>query len=358
MLKKKLFCMTLVMGLLLTGCGGASSEEGSSRPSQPGSIQPEESKDGEKESEQGEASASDTASGKMTLRVGTNLALGTATPYVSRELGYFDDSAISMELLEFSDGSALMEAFAADEMDIAFVGVAPVATWYSKGVPLKIVAAANGGGHVLMTREDTGIASVADLAGKTVAEPGIGTVTDALLRAKILPSGGLSADDITAVPGMKPADMASVLEVTREVDAIITWEPYAAQAEAAYDDIRVLYDSPIEIREETGSDSFYPVNVVIAAQSLIDEHPEELAEFLDIYKKTVDFVNTDDSADAVLADILSLDESIVENARKRIDYNYTVDEQGIMDTLQWSYDLGYIEALPEAGELIDTSLLG
>lgn len=357
MCKKKMLCMALITGLFLTGCGGASSEGGSAQPSRLSGAQTEESGDGEKSGPEG-SSASDAGSDRMTLRVGTNLALGTATPYVSRELGYFDDSAISMELLEFSDGSALMEAFAADEMDIAFVGVAPVATWYSKGVPLKIVAAANGGGHVLMTREDTGISSVADLAGKTVAEPGIGTVTDALLRAKILPSGGLSADDITAVPGMKPADMASVLEVTREVDAIITWEPYAAQAEAAYDDIRVLYDSPVEIREETGSDSFYPVNVVIATQSLIDEHPEELAEFLAIYKKTVDFVNTDDSANAVLADILGLEESIVENARKRIDYNYTVDEQGIMDTLQWSYELKYIEAIPKAEELIDTSLLG
>jgi NitT/TauT family transport system substrate-binding protein len=352
MRKKKTVCMIMAMGLLLGGCGGASSQAESVLSSRSAGVLSDGDTGGEEEDRSGEASE------KMTLRVGTNLALGTATPYVSRELGYFDDSAISMDLLEFSDGSALMEAFAADEMDIAFVGVAPVATWYARGVGLKIVAAANGGGHVLMTREDTGITSVADLAGKTVAEPGIGTVTDALLRDKILPSGGLTPDDITAVPGMKPADMASVLEVTREVDAMITWEPYAAQAEAAYDDIRVLYDSPAVIKEETGSDSFYPVNVVIAAQKLIDEHPEELAEFLDIYKKTVDYVNTDDSANAVLADILSLDESIVENARKRIDYNYEVDEQGIMDTLQWSYDLQYIDELPRAEELIDTSLLG
>ena len=357
MMKKKIFCAALVMGLLLGGCG-APAKDGSSAESQSSGASQIESKNGKAEISAESAQGSEVAADGMTFRVGTNLALGTATPYVSNELGYFDDSPISMELLEFSDGSALMEAFAAGELDIAFVGVAPVATWYSKGVDLKIVAAANGGGHVLMTREDTGITSVADLAGKTVAEPSIGTVTDALLRAKILPSGGLAAEDITPVPGMKPADMASVLEVTREVDAIITWEPYAAQAEATYDDIRVLYDSPIEIKEETGSESFYPVNVVIASQSLIDEHPEELSQFLEIYKETVEFINTDASANGVLAEILSLDEVIVENARKRIDYNYAVDEQGIMATLQWSHELGYIEELPKAEELIDTSLLG
>ncbi|MDD6066267.1 MAG: ABC transporter substrate-binding protein [Firmicutes bacterium] len=334
-MKKRILCLAAAVCLILGGCGSSSGTQG--------------------ESQVTEHTANED--GTTTLKVGTNLALGTASPYVALNQGYFDDSSVQIELAEFSDGSTLMEAFAAGELDIAFVGIAPVATWQNKGIELKVVAAANGGGHVVMTREETGIETVADLKGKTIAEPNISTVTDALLRDKILPSGSLTQEDITAISGMKPADMASVLEVTKEVDAIITWEPYASQAEATYDDIRVVYDAASEIKAETGSDSFYPVNVVIASQELIDNNPEALNEFLGVYKKTVDFINTDESANQVLAEILSLDESVIENARKRIDYSYQIDEQGIMDTLQWSYDLSYITSMPDASQLIDTSWL-
>lgn len=196
---------------------------------------------------------SESADGDNVIRVGSILALGTATPFVAQENGLFEESDISIEVTQFADGSALMEAFAAGELDVALSGVIPVATWISKGIDMKVVASANGGGHVLMTRNDTGITSVEDLKGKTIAEPNIATVTDALLRSKILGDAGLDPDmDVTLIPGMKPADMATVLMVTKEVDAMITWEPFAAQAEEDYEDIVVLYDSSKEIKEEIG----------------------------------------------------------------------------------------------------------
>lgn len=287
------------------------------------------------------------------IRVGSILALGTAAPFAAIENGLLNQEGMEIEVSEFSDGTALMEAFAAGEVDIAFSGIIPVATWISKGVDMKIVASANGGGHVLMTRNDAGIESVEDLRGHLVAEPSVATVTDALLRAKILGDAGLDPEmDVTLIPGMKPADMATVLMATKEVEAMITWEPYAAQAEAMYgDDIVVLYDSSKVIQEETGSDAFYPVNVVAASQDFIDNRSEELEEFLDIYKQTIDFLNEDEEANAVLAKVLELDEEVVANARERIDYTYDIDKEGSMETLKWAEELGYIPELPAEEDL-------
>lgn len=287
------------------------------------------------------------------IRVGSILALGTAAPFAAIENGLLNQEGMEIEVSEFSDGTALMEAFAAGEVDIAFSGIIPVATWISKGVDMKIVASANGGGHVLMTRKDAGIESVEDLRGHLVAEPSVATVTDALLRAKILGDAGLDPEmDVTLIPGMKPADMATVLMATKEVEAMITWEPYAAQAEAMYgDDIVVLYDSSKVIQEETGSDAFYPVNVVAASQDFIDNRSEELEEFLDIYKQTIDFLNEDEEANAVLAKVLELDEEVVANARERIDYTYDIDKEGSMETLKWAEELGYIPELPAEEDL-------
>lgn len=293
------------------------------------------------------------AEDREPIRVGSILALGTAAPFAAIENGLLNQDGLEIEVSEFSDGTALMEAFAAGEVDIAFSGIIPVVTWISKGVGMKIVASANGGGHVLMTRKDAGIESVEDLKAHLVAEPSVATVTDALLRAKILGDAGLDPDmDVVLIPGMKPADMATVLMATKEVEAMITWEPYAAQAEAMYgDEIMVLYDSSKVIKEETGSDAFYPVNVVAASQDFIDNRSEELEEFLNIYEQTIDFLNEDDQANAVLAKVLELDEAVVEKARERIDYTYDIDKEGSMETLKWAEELGYIDELPAEEEL-------
>lgn len=303
--------------------------------------------------EQTETKSDDTA--KTKIRIGTNLALGTVSPYVAIKNGYFNDTDIECELVEFSDGSALMEAFAAGELDLAFVGITPVATWQLKGADVKVIAAANGGGHVLLTRKDTGIQTVADLKGKKIAEPSIGTVTDTLFRAKMLVDGELTQNDITAVPGMKPADMATVLEVTQEVDAILTWEPYASQAELTYSDLQVLYDASSVIKDQSGKESFYPVNVVVASGDMLKNHADTVQTFMDVYKKTVDFINQDATANSVIANVLSLDEAVISNARKRIDFNYNLDEDGCLETLQWAKDLGYIEKIPDKESLFDLS---
>ncbi len=283
-----------------------------------------------------------------SIRVGSILAIGTAAPFVAQELGYYEETGLDISVAEFADGAALMEAFAAGELDVALVGIAPAATWFGKGLELKVVAGTNGGGHVLMTRADSGIESVADLKNKMVAEPGIATVTDAMLRAQILPDAGLNPDrDVILIPGMKPADMAAALMGTKEVDAMITWEPYASVAMADYgDEIKVLYDAGPELRKEDG-EGFYPGNVVIASGDFIENHRELLDAFLEVHTRTTNYLNEDETANETLASILKLEVSVVENARTRTDFHSEIDTKTALEVLQWSADLGYLDELPE-----------
>ncbi|MGN0242783.1 MAG: ABC transporter substrate-binding protein [Lachnospiraceae bacterium] len=285
---------------------------------------------------------------ESAVRVGTLLALGTATPLVSEKLNYFQEAGLEVTVSQFSDGAALMEAFAAGELDLALVGIAPAATWFQKGIDLKVVAGTNGGGHVVMTRPGTGIKSVKDLKGKKVAEPSIATVTDALLRSKVLKSANLNPEkDVTLIPGMKPADMATALMATKEVDAIITWEPYASQAQQEYPDIQIVYDAAPEIKEETGRENFYPGNVLVASGAFIENHEKELKTYLDVHKKTIDFMNSDVSANEILSEILQLDVHIIEHARTRTDFQYDINTEAAMEILSWSVQQSYLQHLPD-----------
>jgi NitT/TauT family transport system substrate-binding protein len=273
------------------------------------------------------------------VRVGTNRALGTVIPFVAKSKGYFQQQGLQVDVVDFADGSP-MEAFASGQLDIALLGIAPSAIWQGQGVGLKVVAAANGGGHVLLTRTDTGIDNIQELKGRKVATPKPGTVTDTLFRAHIVEEiGKLDPEkDLQIVPNVAPGDMPTALFVSREVDAAITWEPYASQAEQKFKDAKVLYDSAAEWRKTyPGSDQLYPVNVVIASQSFINTRPADLRQFLVAYVQAIQFVNSNpQEANQIIADELQLDTTIVENARRRIDYTSHVDTAASLKTLEWS----------------------
>jgi NitT/TauT family transport system substrate-binding protein len=295
------------------------------------------------------------------IKVGTNRALGTVTPYVARTKGYFQRHGEDVDIVDFSDGSTLMEAFASGQLDIALLGIAPSAIWHAKGVGLKVVASANGGGHVLLTRADSGITDLRGLKGKKVATPKPGTVTDTLFRAEIVKElARLDSDkDVQIVPDVAPADMPTALFVSREVDAAITWEPFASQAEARFKNAKVLFDGSAEWRKSHASPQpLYPVNVVIARQSFIDSRPGDLRSFLAAYVDAIRFINSDpQQANPIIAKEVELDETVVAAARQRIDYTAQIDPEAGLKTLEWSKTLGYLKELPSPSAFFDLNYL-
>jgi NitT/TauT family transport system substrate-binding protein len=296
----------------------------------------------------------------LTIRVGTNRALGTMVPFVANEKGFFQQQGLHVNVVDFADGSPI-EAFASGQLDIALLGIAPSAIWQGQGVNLKVVAAANGGGHVLLTRTDSGINNLQQLKGRKVATPKPGTVTDTLFRTHIVKEiAQLDPEkDIQIIPNVAPGDMPTALFVSREVDAAITWEPYASEAEMKFKNAKVLYDSAAEWRKANpGSGQLYPVNVVIARQSFIDAHPAELRKFLAAYVQAIKFINGNpDEANKIIASDLQLDTAVVARARNRIDYTWHVDPDATLKTLEWSKQAGYLKEIPTAAKLFDLSYL-
>ena len=115
--------------------------------------------------------------------------------YVADKEGYFNKvglvSGKSYNPKVFPNGVAVMEAFKAKDIDIAYLGGAPATLKrINDNVPIKVIAGANNEGSGLVVRSDLGINTVADLKGKTIAVPGVGTVQYTLL-SKALEQQGL-----------------------------------------------------------------------------------------------------------------------------------------------------------------------
>ncbi|MDI3488632.1 MAG: sulfonate transport system substrate-binding protein, partial [Methanosarcinales archaeon] len=108
--------------------------------------------------------------------------------YVAQKEGYYEQvGLVSGENLEikppFANGVAIMEAFKNGEIDVGYLGGAPATLKrINDDVKIRIIAGANNEGSSIVVGAQSGINTPAQLAGKTIATPGFGTVQDFILR--------------------------------------------------------------------------------------------------------------------------------------------------------------------------------
>ncbi|MFD1318293.1 aliphatic sulfonate ABC transporter substrate-binding protein [Loigolactobacillus zhaoyuanensis] len=130
---------------------------------------------------------------------------------------------------EFQDGTALVTALKAGDIDYARFGDTPPVTAQANGLKLAYIAAGaskeNGSG--ILVKKNSSISSLKDLKGKRIAYTK-GTSAQFLI-IQALKKAGLTTDDVTLVNMDQSA--SSVAFAKGKVDAWVTWDPYTATAE-------------------------------------------------------------------------------------------------------------------------------
>jgi len=186
--------LVALLALLLSACGGG----GGSTPGAGGS------------------------SGDPVLRVGVQK---DGIRSVLTASGLLDDFPYEIEWSEFTSGPPLVEAAAADKIDVAWVGSAPPIFGAAAGAEFKIVAAVveeDQHSDSILVPADSDITSIEDLVGRKVAV-GRGTSAHGLLL-NTLTNAGLSIDDVD-VQFLAPPDGQAAFQ-SGSVDAWSTWDPY------------------------------------------------------------------------------------------------------------------------------------
>ena len=160
----------------------------------------------------------------------------TGLPVIARQQKLIEQvlepKGVTISWVEFTAGPPLVEALNAGAIDVGWVGDAPPIFGQSAGSAIVYVAALPGNldGEAIVTKEGSGIASVADLKGKKVAV-GKGTSAHNLLVAA-LEKNGLAFGDIEAVY-LPPPDAAAAFAADK-VDAWSIWDPFLAIAETNF----------------------------------------------------------------------------------------------------------------------------
>src|SRR5690606_22836807 len=184
---------------------------------------------------------------------------------------------------------------------------------------LKVVGGAQHGFHAIVVREDSGIQTVADLKGKTLASQREGSTADTVLRGVVLKDAGLEPGDVNVL-GVSPQVAVQSL-VGHRVEAAFLFEPQARIAQLV---------APTRQIYEIGEVWPFPCMVVITSGEVLKERKEAVWKSLDAQRDAIELLeNQPDEAAKLIASYF-----IAEPTLKTLDGKEIPREQVISDAIK------------------------
>ena len=145
-----------------------------------------------------------------------------AVVWVADALGYFADEGIRIERKTYANGPAALLEFANGSLDATMAAIAPFMQFAANGGDFKMVVSLTKGNTALVGLKKYN--SYAELNGKKVGVPGLGTTHDAVLAY----AEQTQNFKVQRVFG-KVTDIAVMLD-KGEIEAYVGWEPASALA--------------------------------------------------------------------------------------------------------------------------------
>jgi sulfonate transport system substrate-binding protein len=257
---------------------------------------------------------------------------------VAYGLGYFDDAFdenVSVEVSNFTNGPAVNEAFLAGEVDIVNgIGDQPIITALSTGQNNYILASATQEpAFGLIVAPDSGIETIADLAGKNI-QCTIGTSGHKIVL-QYLAQAGLTGDDVNLV-NLQDDDAARAGLVSGDLDAIFLSGINYLRAE----------EQGIGVRLEGAAD--VPLYAYIEASGeFVEKYPHVTEEFLAAVQRGKEYLDENpEDAYQVISDVTQYDYDYVKELVEACDYSLDLTDEvvdNLYTTSQFLVDQGLIQ---------------
>ena len=250
----------------------------------------------------------------------------------------------------FSTGAPEMQAMLAGDIDVAYVGAAPVLSAVSTGLDAKIIAGVNTQGSDLVVRPDLNYTGPQSLKGMKIATYQAGTIQDTILR-NWLKQNNISPDKDVQIIGMGAGDAVTAITAGK-VDAVFLPTPFPS----------VIADQG-KGRIVVHSGEMYPNHtccVLVVSGKLIREHPEIVAQIIKTNDKAVSYnLKNLDEAAAIFANKTGTKLDDVKASLKEWDGNWNSDPNlivnSVLDYAKIQHDLGYIKTPLTQDQLFDFS---
>lgn len=275
--------------------------------------------------------------------------------WIAKEKGWFEEAfqeqGVEVKWTEFQSGPPQFEGLAAGKLDFSQVGNSPVIGGQAADVPFKEIALSQDGlkANAILVKENSDIQSAQDLKGKKVAVAKGSSGFDFLHKA--LKEAGVPPEEVEIIQ-LQPDEAMPAFE-NGSVDAWSIWEPFIS-LQTIGNDARILANG------ET-IESYSP-GFTLARSGFVDEHPEEVELFLEVYNKTVEWQKANkEEAISIYANIKELDETVVESVLNNTEaLNEPITEEIIQaqqETADFQYELGVIDKEIDVSEVVDNQFI-
>ncbi len=298
-----------------------------------------------------------------TVRVGYFANLTHAQAVLGVASGDFARAALpaKLETKIFNAGPSLIEALFAGEVDIGYVGPGPVisAQARSHGEGIRVVAGAAANGVVVVVRKDSGITSLAQLAGKRLATPQLGNTQDISARhylSSVLSPSGSQAD----LRNVTPVDNAqqAALFARNDLDAAWVPEPWGQYLIAQTGATLLAEEKDLWPSKE------FVLTLVVTTPEFLAKHPDVVERILGAHRVWTQRLASEPAKYApLLGDALyaltgkRIGESILTPALGRVKFTNDPNASTLKAFATFSHDLGFEREPVALNNLVDTRIL-
>ena len=290
--------MAAAMALSLVACGGTTAS-GSTASSQAASSAPASSQAESVPASSAASASEDTAASGDAMRIA-----GLQGPTTMGMVKLMKDQE-SMEsplydVTMYGAADEIVPLLTKGELDAAAIPANLAATLYQKTEGKIQVAAVNTLGVLYVVTTGDDVASVADLAGKTIYSTGKGTTPEYVLNYILTENGIDPAKDVTIEYKSEATEVLSTLQSAGEGAVAVLPQPYVTAAQAQVEGLNVALDLTEEWNK-IDPDSQLITGVLAVRSDYAEQHPEELEVFLADYRSSIEWVtaNTADAAQLV-----------------------------------------------------------
>lgn len=227
------------------------------------------------------------------INVGYLPVLPMSQLFVIAGEGWAKSTGIELKLQRFTDASALMKAFAAGQLQVAYVGINPVLVARAKGVDVRVVAsniveqvAFFAGGELSRYMLRDAKAGITRFTARTGRRPRIGvlpkgSVPDTVLRHWLMKSAHLTLDKVEIVSLGADQLQSAVLEGTLDGAALL--EPLLTLALTRDSTAKVVMNG-VEMMPNM------PGAVLAVAGKLVRTKPGIVQKLVDLHHRATEFL--------------------------------------------------------------------
>ena len=217
-----------------------------------------------------------------------------------------DSGVLTDNNYTFSIAAAIDEVtpmLAKGELDIAAIPANVSSVLYNNNSAGFQVLAINTLGVLYIVESGNTVQSMEDLRGKTIYASGKGATPEYALNYILSANGIDPTADVTIEWKSEHAECLSALMAQENAIAMLP-QPFVTTAQTKSDQIRVALDLTQEwdaLQKGNETPSALITGVVVARREFVEQNPDAVSAFLDHYKTSVEYVNsnTDGAAQMV-----------------------------------------------------------